>query len=465
MNIILNADPRLSFSDAKKAMAEKLCALKKEKYSFPLKKPEIVRLQIKIQPQSILSWLAQQKHETLFYWADREGKFQIGGVGVADQICLQRLNYDLLIQQIREKIIDASEDIRYYGGIAFDPQNLDGEWSDFGVCSFLIPRFEILNQAGETSFVCNLFLQGNDSSKILRDVEWELERLDVSKVDKKIEIPHLLNRQDFPDQTSWSTTVTEALDSLKVGRHEKIVLARKSVLKLDAQLNPFLFLKEIEAKNNRSFHFCFQPTRNSAFLGASPERLYQRVGNRLKSEAIAGTRPRGESSLENQKLKNELLNSSKDIQEHEYVCEFIRNQFEKLCSKFELLEHLAILELHEGMHLASGFEGTLKNDFSDAEILKALHPTPAVAGSPGHWAVDAISFYEPFSRGWYAGPVCWVGRDRAEFVVAIRSGLVQGDQISLFSGAGIVQGSTPHSEWNEIENKLSSFTKMFRHDS
>lgn len=462
MNIILNTAEQLSFSEAKDVMAGKLRVLRNKKNFSSSKESKILRLQIKIHPQSILSWLAQQKDETLFYWAARDGKFQIGGIGVADRISQQTLNYDSLLQEIRKKISDAPDGVCYYGGVAFDPQNLAREWNDFGVCTFLIPRFELLSKEGEMIFACNLLLQDNDLEKMLRDVEKQLEAINVLKVELKKEIPSVINRQDLPDYTSWSTIVAEALDSLKVGEHGKIVLARKSVLKLNAKLNPFLFLKEIEAKNNRSFHFCFQPKGASAFLGASPERLYERSGNLIKSEAIAGTRPRGESPSENQKLKNELLNSAKDVQEHEYVCEFIREQLQKLCSNFQPTEHLSILEVQEGMHLVSRFEGALKNNFSDAEIIKNFHPTPAVAGTPVQWAVDAISFYEPFSRGWYAGPVGWIAAGSAEFAVAIRSALVHDHQISLFSGAGIVEGSTPKSEWNEIENKMSSFMKIFR---
>lgn len=461
MNIVLNTQERLSLSDAKNMMGEKLETLKKEKASYSFQNPQMIRLHVKVQPQSILSWLAQQKYETLFYWADREGKFQMGGVGVADRIFQQQLNYDLLFEQIRKKISNLSQNVRYYGGIAFDPQNLDQEWNDFDVCNFFIPRFELFNQDGETNFTCNFLLEGNDLEKVLHNVTQELKDLNTDQISITKETFYVDNRQDFPDYRAWSTMITEALDSLRVGGHQKIVLARKSVLKLNTKLNPFLFLQEMEAKNNRSFHFCFQPTRTSAFLGASPERLYERQGNLIKSEAIAGTRPRAKSSLENQKLKEELLNSPKEIQEHEYVSEFIRDQLQKLCSNFQTAEHLSILEVQEGMHLVSRFEGTLKNNFSDAEILKNLHPTPAVAGTPAHWAVDAISFYEPFSRGWYAGPVGWIGAQSAEFAVAIRSALVHDNQISLFSGAGIVEGSTPQSEWNEIENKMSSFMKMF----
>jgi menaquinone-specific isochorismate synthase len=68
-----------------------------------------------------------------------------------------------------------------------------------------------------------------------------------------------------------------------------------------------------------------------------------------------------------------------------------------------------------------------------------------------------IAECEPFERGWYAGAVGWITKDAAEFAVAIRSGLVKGSELKLFSGAGIIQGSTAAGEWEEIENKIGSF--------
>ena len=68
---------------------------------------------------------------------------------------------------------------------------------------------------------------------------------------------------------------------------------------------------------------------------------------------------------------------------------------------------------------------------------------------------------EPFDRGWYAAPVGWVGLDSTEFAVAIRSGLVVDETLSLYTGAGIVPGSTPQEEWAEIENKMTSFAEIF----
>jgi menaquinone-specific isochorismate synthase len=94
-------------------------------------------------------------------------------------------------------------------------------------------------------------------------------------------------------------------------------------------------------------------------------------------------------------------------------------------------------------------------------VLRALHPTPAVGGYPRGEALEEIQALEPFDRGWYAGPVGWIGAGGAEFAVGIRSGLVRGNRLTLFSGAGIVAGSVPESEWAEIEQKIGDFTRMF----
>jgi menaquinone-specific isochorismate synthase len=93
--------------------------------------------------------------------------------------------------------------------------------------------------------------------------------------------------------------------------------------------------------------------------------------------------------------------------------------------------------------------------------MRALHPTPAVGGYPTSAALTAIRDLEPFDRGWYAGPVGWVGSRGAEFAVALRCGLVRGSSLSLYSGAGIVEGSHPAEEWNEIEQKISDFIRIF----
>ncbi|MEZ4744549.1 MAG: chorismate-binding protein [Calditrichia bacterium] len=88
-----------------------------------------------------------------------------------------------------------------------------------------------------------------------------------------------------------------------------------------------------------------------------------------------------------------------------------------------------------------------------------LHPTPAVGGYPKDLALPKISELEPFDRGWYAGPIGWFSKNAAEFAVAIRSGMVYHNKLLLYAGAGIVPGSEPEKEWDELENKISNFMR------
>ena len=112
-------------------------------------------------------------------------------------------------------------------------------------------------------------------------------------------------------------------------------------------------------------------------------------------------------------------------------------------------------------HLVSRVGAGLRDGVTDADLLGALHPTPAVGGYPKEGALEGIRALEPFDRGWYAGPVGWVGADGAEFAVGIRSGLVRGRTLALYSGAGIVAGSRPEEEWAEVEQKIKDFTDAF----
>jgi menaquinone-specific isochorismate synthase len=221
-------------------------------------------------------------------------------------------------------------------------------------------------------------------------------------------------------------------------------------------------LKHLKDQSPGCYHFCFQFSTNSAFLGATPERLYKRAQRTIKSEAIAGTRPRGTDDAQDQEYENQLLNSPKDLKEHQYVVDTINTALTPLCTALRSENQFSLRKLEGSQHLVTSFEGELKEKVYDQDILDSLHPTPAVAGCPTDTALQTIRELEPFDRGWYAGPVGYVGFHQTEFAVAIRSGLVQGDQLSLYAGAGIVAGSTAQDEWDEIENKISNFIKVFK---
>lgn len=210
----------------------------------------------------------------------------------------------------------------------------------------------------------------------------------------------------------------------------------------------------------QAFHFCFQLAPNKAFLGITPELLYRRSGTQIGSEAIAGTRPRGQTLEDDQRLADELRNSEKEQREHLMVLDRMERVLKQFCRQTKRLSYLERLPLRHVQHLLSRMQGILRPNVNDSDLLPSFHPTPAVSGTPDPEAREIIRELEPFDRGWYAGPVGWINRNQAEFAVAIRSGLLCGRTLRVYTGAGIVAGSVPEEEWREIEVKLQSWKSL-----
>jgi len=270
--------------------------------------------------------------------------------------------------------------------------------------------------------------------------------------------PAATGREDLPSSGGWDATVNGTLELVAAGTLDKVVLARKSTFGFAAELDPLACLQALLPEAERCYRFCFAPAPGRAFLGAPPERLYRREGRRVLCDAIAGTRTRGDGASLDRQLERDLMGSEKERREQDYVVRGIWESLAPLCGSLNAAVDPSVVKLRQCQHLMSSFEGELRDGIGDAELLKALHPTPAVGGYPTDRALREITDREPFDRGWYAGPVGWVGHDRAEFAVAIRSGLVDGSTLSLFAGAGIVSGSVPGEEWDELDYKISHFT-------
>ena len=130
--------------------------------------------------------------------------------------------------------------------------------------------------------------------------------------------------------------------------------------------------------------------------------------------------------------------------------------------RLNLTKERALLELSVVSHLMQTFKGKRRPTVGPLDAMAALHPTPAVAGTPQGLAMDTIKQMEPFSRQWYAGPMGVLSTTKSTVVVAIRSGVVSGDTVTLYAGAGIVDASNPESEWDELNAKISGFEALFR---
>lgn len=419
-----------------------------------------IRLQVSIEGLDIIQWLRQQSSEIKTYWRDRESKFEMAGLGEADIISGSLMpDYGALFLRLKEYLSDTTQDVRYYGGMRFNRRhNSDFKWQAFTSYRFIVPKFEIFRDGTGIYFACNLLVHtGEKINKIVLSALQDLHSINFDPQPQKHTFPKILERFDFPDFYGWKNNIEEALTAFEETDLDKIVLARKTTLKFNENIDPLELLWRLRLNNHRAYYFCFQPKKDVAFIGGTPEQLYCRQGNKIHTEAVAGTRKRGATTNEDLKLEDDLLNCEKDIREHRFVVDSVRGALNKLCKNIIEQDKLSILKLSRLQHLLVQFSGEVRGEIQDSDILENLHPTPAVGGVPSKKSLKEIERIEKFDRGWYAGPVGWIGKDNAEFAVAIRSGLVHEDELYLYSGAGIVEGSNYESEWEEIETKISGF--------
>lgn len=416
------------------------------------------RVEFPIPPMAILPWLAMQVYQQKVYWHDRTTRTEVAGIGCADYLhTVNAGDYFKVFSLISERLSPEYDNMRYYGGFSFSEDiDHDSYWQSFGNNYFVMPRFEILRKDNLYTLAVN-FKVRNETD--LNDLIEEVEQVREMDAHFASDMPTLINFNHYPDKNNWDKMIGSALDHISKNNFEKIVLARKSRLHFSEKLNPFQIVENLKLINPDSTHFCIQPNSDSCFVGGTPELLYRRNGSRIFSVALAGTRKRGETDAEDEQLEKELLTSEKDLREHRIVINNVHDILRNLCSEIRVGKSISVLKLARIQHLYTSFEGILRDGPTDIEIISRLHPTPAVGGFPTENALPLIEELEPFRRGWYAAPVGWISANAAHFVVAIRSGLIHKQNLYLYSGAGIVAGSDPDMEWEEIENKLLNFLR------
>ncbi len=240
-------------------------------------------------------------------------------------------------------------------------------------------------------------------------------------------------QQSLPTKEAWLAAIPQR-------SIEKVVLARRMTFKNPTPIHPLPLLRSLSKQNH--FFLLVQLAPHLAFLSATPEKLYRRTAQHMETEAIAGTQKEGP-------------HSEKEHREFFYVEKALHQALATLCREPPLLSPLTTLSTHSLHHLYRSLQAPLKEGINDTDILNTLHPTPAVAGWPTAEALDILQQVEPFQRGLYAAPIGWTSCDEALWLVGIRSCLIEGDQLHLYSGAGVVEGSDGEQEWEELNHKLS----------
>ena len=414
-----------------------------------------------------LLWLHTQDLYPKLYWTNRNKDDRAAGLGEADSIQHDTTgpnsdSFEILQREIAKKDPTA----RYFGGFCFNnEQKQDPQWRAFRSFTFILPQILLETRKGKSVLTCNLLLEeGERPGKRYRQLLDTLDRLVPPVSDDSRQVPEAMNVSFIPDEKHWVETCRNILQRFREGLMGKIILARQTVLEFSEAFPPLLFMLRYPFPESSTYRYYFEPEKNTAFFSFTPERLYRRDGNRLLTEALAGTCSRETIRDGNIDACQRLLNSEKDIREHKFVKDTIARELEPICSEIDMDETVRALQLNRLVHLYTHCRATLKPDSdNDNAVLRCLHPTPAVGGVPRGKALEEIIRLEPFSRGWYAGPVGWISRGAAEFAVGIRSGLARDALVYLYSGAGLVSGSDPLSEWEEVGQKIGDILAITRH--
>lgn len=411
---------------------------------------QIVRFEAAIDPVDILSLLRTLPVGSRRYFRDRSSKLEVAGLGVATHGSLgahESLRLDPRCASCREPV--------WFVALPFDgarPRSV--EWQPFADAGCVLPTIEIRREVETHTLAANVVADA-DFEHVARTLECFAQPLQPRVVE-----PALVRESDGDGEAQWTRAVRAGLERIRAGALRKIVLARTRRYAASGALDPTVVLARLASRELRGFRFLVETGEGQAFLGVTPERLVSRSGRTARSEAVAGTRPRGVDGVADRLLGESLLASAKDRREHELVVERVREALTTCATSLRVDAEPRLLRLAYVQHLATRVVADLRPEITDVDLVRALHPTPAVAGAPVGQAIEALRAFEPFDRGLYAGPVGVVSRDGAEIAVAIRSALVSGNCLTAFAGAGIVEGSDPAEEWRETGHKLLAFERL-----
>lgn len=252
----------------------------------------------------------------------------------------------------------------------------------------------------------------------------------------------------------YQDSVRQALDRISAGELSKVVLARDLTGSVPAGSDLRRLVRALSTGYPDTWAFAVD-----GLIGASPETLVTVQQRTVTARVLAGTIGRGADADADTEASAHLASSTKDLDEHEYAVQSVLASLRAHTRVLAASEQPFLLKLPNLFHLATDVEGELADGGSSLDLIGALHPTAAVAGTPTSAAIAAIRELEPFDRGRYAGPVGWVdAAGNGEWAIALRCAQFSPEAtriaVTAYAGAGIVSGSDPESELLETRVKF-----------
>jgi anthranilate synthase component 1 len=265
---------------------------------------------------------------------------------------------------------------------------------------------------------------------------------------------------------AYISAVEHAKDAIAAGEAIQVVLARRQSFDLpagpDGKPIDGIGLYRALRRVNPSPYLFFTRTPSFEVVGASPELLLQVVGDRMTTHPIAGTRPRGATPADDDRLADELRRDPKERAEHVMLVDLGRNDLGRVARPGTVTtsQYMEVERYSHVLHLVSHVEAKLRSDLDALDALRAVFPAGTLTGAPKIRAMQLIAAAEGEQRGLYGGAVGYLGYDgNLDTAITIRSAVLKGGQAHVHTGAGIVARSVPESEFEETEHKAKAMQR------
>ena len=425
----------------------------------------------RINTKKILSYHLN-KNECQFFWENNKSKQIMAGFGCIDAVEIYNdSDLDSIKSKINKKlqsIVDISNDTyiapKFFGGYAFDVNKKNDDWKNFPRGYFILPECIITSQENHTLIT---LIKKHDEGLSPQNMSREINDIYINLINKTNKVSNNTSKIDSLNygatKTDYVHMVNKIIDEIKSNTVQKVVLSRSKYLKFEGSFNLLKCMEQIRNYYPKCINFFIKLPDRGIFFGSTPERLIQKEESLIKSEAIAGTIQRSYNINSDMQLEKQLKNDCKNLEEHHLVIKEIQKKLSPKLINIKISKSPKILKLKNIQHLISNITGELKNDIHILELVKIMHPTPAVAGYPVDKGLKLINKYEQHDRGWYSGPIGWgESSGDGDFCVALRSALIQNQSIQLFSGGGFVLNSNPDKEWEETEFKLETILEIIK---
>ncbi|WP_288261663.1 chorismate-binding protein [uncultured Prochlorococcus sp.] len=336
--------------------------------------------------------------------------------------------------------------------------------SDVPSLEAILPKILIIKNDNNCWLRINGNVEGKSSLRTLIEEIWLIRNQiidsesELKKLSKLKNTPNLPIIEDFLNSLETSKinlkhVINRGIQLVEQRILDKIVLANRIKIKLKNKLDLVEILKRLKKNQPNTCRYVWKRNSKDILFGASPEKLFSYTKPNLTLEALAGT-------ISTNSNPNNLLRSSKDLKEHNYVIHYLIKCLEVSKIKNFKKSDIKVNTFGDIAHLQTLIFSKVEKIFP-FELLKNLHPSPAVCGYPKNEALDWINTLESFPRGNYASPMGWVDKSgNASFLLAIRGARYLDENIEFTAGSGIVSGSVLEKEIDEIKLKFESIVKQ-----